>query len=289
MTPRDLKAMALSQLQLSEGEWVRILWHGGLYAGGKRLGSEELPGTFQAGTTLDLYYFVREPQSIQVSEQSILERGKGWLAANKPPWLPVQGSRVSLRFGFEEALRLLPGCQTLSAVHRLDRETSGVVLFAFEKATEAWMMRQFHDQKVVKTYLAIVSPPPEKSAWKVEGYLVRDFHRLPQDFYRLRADAKSKGRWSEREFEVMKVDGGKALVLARPKTGRTHQIRVHLSDGGSPIVGDRIYGKKNSEADRMQLHAYQIEFDLPEGRILQRKKISAPVPMDFLIYPDGTL
>ena len=105
----------------------------------------------------------------------------------------------------------------------------------------------------------------------MEGYLVRDFHCLPQDFYCLKNEAQKKGKWSETEFEVLKVEGEKALLLARPKTGRTHQIRVHLAQGGHPIVGDRIYGMKDSEADRMQLHAFEVEFNMKEGKLLKEK------------------
>ncbi|MFO1519094.1 MAG: RNA pseudouridine synthase [bacterium] len=274
----------LSSFQVDETLLEKAIWHGGFYLNKQRLTEQTFPLHFEKGSEIDFYCFLREPEPIVVDSSMILREEEGWMAVNKPPGLPVQGSRVSIRFSLQEALRNMTGCKGLSAVHRLDRETSGILLFAKEKRAEAALMKQFHDQKAKKIYRAVVTSAeslPESG--KVEGYLIRDFRRLPQNFYRLKPENNGKGKWSESEFECLKREGELALSQIRPKTGRTHQIRVHLASLGCPILGDDLYGKKSPLLKRMQLHAFQLELNAPVGKASQSVQLTAPVPEDFVL------
>jgi RluA family pseudouridine synthase len=269
---------------LEGGSLDRVFWHGGFYLNQKRRGFEEIPAIIPAGSKIEIYRFLREPEAIGVDESRILWDEAGILAVDKPAWLPVQGTRVSARFSLEETLRHFLEDPRLTAVHRLDRQTSGVVLFSKDAQAQALLGRQFDERKIRKSYLAIVSPPPTEEEWSTSGYLSRDFRRIPQVFYRLKAKKTGAGRWSETRFRRLAVRGSWALVEAEPLTGRTHQIRVHLASVGSPVLSDALYGRGSSEAERTQLHSHRISFFVP-GPLGGGRSVTAPLPPDFLWRP----
>ena len=160
-------------------------------------------------------------------------------------------------------------------VHRLDRGTTGVILIAKESRTQELLSEMFKERQVKKTYRAIVEGIPKRTEWKSEG----NIGRHPVERKKMSV-LKTGGRPAETEFKVLKTLRSFAYVEAYPKTGRTHQIRVHLAHAGHPIVGDEIYRKKARKlADRPLLHAYRIEFNHPVTG--ERMKIEAPVPADM--------
>jgi len=256
------------------------LWQGGVFVNQKRV-FETLPTQIPLGSEIQIYYFLRNPEKIEINKSHILYQENGFLAVLKPAWLPIQGSRVSIRFGLEFQLQKLLGLKNLHAVHRLDRETSGVVLFAHERKIETQLMQQFQNHQIKKTYLAVCAPPPTPMEWETKGYLRRDFRRLPQNYYQFYNQEISHSRYSETHFLTLKSEQNFALIQARPKTGRTHQIRVHLQKNGTPIVGDSMYGDKKWKDFRLQLHAYALEFIHPHSG--KRIEVQAPIPEDFLI------
>ena len=148
--------------KLEEGTIQSILCHGGLTIGKKRIFKEDIPKEIPAETHIHLYYFLREPENINVSEKNILYQSHDILAYNKPAWLPVQATRASRAYCLEEKLREKLNCPNLMAIHRLDRQTSGVVLFGKNKKTVAELMKKFELRQIEKKYLAVVCPPPEK-------------------------------------------------------------------------------------------------------------------------------
>lgn len=254
----------------------KIIWHGGLYLNGQRL-EEKLPALFPEGSLLEIYRFAHEPENIPLLKESILFQEDGIFAFDKPAWLPIQGSRASQRYSLEAHLREWTGIKTLSAVHRLDRQTSGVVLFAENKVTEARLMKLFHDQKMDKTYLAWTSNIPKEKNWEMKGFMQRDFRRLPQNVYRFYSKEVRNSKRSRTQFEVLETKNDFALVRAHPFTGRTHQIRVHLSYSHASILGDDIYGGKMGFSERILLHAHTLNFDWGKKKI----ELEAPVPKDF--------
>jgi 23S rRNA pseudouridine1911/1915/1917 synthase len=133
----------------------------------------------------------------------------------------------------------------------------------------------FKERNVKKTYRAIVEGNTKKEQWTVEG----NIGRHPVERRRM-AVLKTGGRTAETSFKVLRVLKGFTYLEAYPKTGRTHQIRVHLAHAGYPIVGDEVYGKKaKALMPRPLLHAYRIEFIHPVKDT--PVKIEAPVPVDM--------
>ena len=150
--------------------------------------------------------------------------------------------------------------------HRLDRCASGVVLFARDRVAATALMNQFRDRSVNKHYQAVVRLPVDQT-WVVG----RAFER--RSYLRHRRgkteEVRSGGKPSESKFEVLEIDGRLALVHASPKTGRTHQLRVHLAALGAPIVGDDLYGpsdrahRPDAEPTRLWLHSDGLEVTHP--------------------------
>ena len=155
-------------------------------------------------------------------------------------------------------------------VHRLDRDTSGVVILAKNKETQSMLRRQFQDRKAHKIYYAVVTGVPKLKEARLNLPIMRDLKR-PTTF---RVDPRGKA--SETFYKVLKSDVSHALLELRPTSGRTHQLRVHMKYLEHPIVGDSIYGVE--KADRLYLHAGSLEITLPGG---ERRVFEAKLPESF--------
>lgn len=158
--------------------------------------------------------------------------------------------------------------------HRLDRDTSGVMILAKNEKVLKFLKNQFQRRTVHKTYYAVIEGQPKYEQMRIDLPLIRDKKR-PTTF---RVDAN--GKESETFLRLLKTDGKRSLVELRPTTGRTHQLRVHMKYLGHPIVGDVVYG--DGEADRLYLHAGELEITLPGGdrRVF---RVSRPQSFDKLI------
>ena len=154
--------------------------------------------------------------------------------------------------------------------HRLDRDTSGVMILAKDEPTQKFLKKQFQDRKVHKTYCAVIEGRPRLDAARIDLPMLRDKKR-PTTF---RVDPN--GKEAETFYKVLKTNGQRTLVELKPTTGRTHQLRVHMKYLGHPIVGDPVYGDGN--ADRLYLHACQLEITLPGG---QRTIFESKLPKEF--------
>lgn len=162
-------------------------------------------------------------------------------------------------------------------VHRLDKDTSGIILIAKNDRTHHFLQNQFRDRIVHKTYYALVDGSPPTNLGRIEAPIGRDpSHRKKMDIVQLQ-----RGREAITEYKVVEKFSKHTLIAAHPLTGRTHQIRLHLSFLGCPIVGDSVYGfrKATLPVKRQMLHAYQIEVTLP-GEVQPRFFI-APLPEDM--------
>ena len=164
-------------------------------------------------------------------------------------------------------------------VHRLDRDTSGVLVFAKNTAAYEFLHKAFHDREVKKTYLAFVYGVPKEK----KGSIDFDIGRSRKDFRLRSAQPKAKGRLREAltRYEVIGEIDGFALLKMMPETGRTHQIRVHLKAIHHPIVGDALYAPNHPVAlglKRLGLHAFQLDLPLPSGT---HALITAPLPSDL--------
>ncbi len=154
--------------------------------------------------------------------------------------------------------------------HRLDRDTSGVMILAKNEETQKFLKKQFQDRKVHKTYYAVVSGQPKLNEARIDLPMIRDLKR-PTTF---RVDAN--GKEAETFYKVLKTDGQHSLLELRPVSGRTHQLRVHMKYLGHPIVGDAVYG--GEKAERLYLHAGALEITLPGG---VRKVFVVDRPVEF--------
>lgn len=155
-------------------------------------------------------------------------------------------------------------------VHRLDRDTSGVIILAKNEEVQSFLRRQFQERKTHKTYFAVISGRPKLDEARIDLPMMRDLKR-PTTF---RVDPN--GKPAETFYRVLKTDGVHSLVELKPTTGRTHQLRVHMEYLGHPILGDPVYGEE--KADRLYLHAGALEITLPGG---VRKVFEVPMPESF--------
>ena len=220
------------------------------------------------------------------------------VAVNKPAGMVVHsgagatsGTLVNALLNHFSALSTVGGELRPGIVHRLDRMTSGVLLVAKNDRAHQRLARQFQQRRVQKTYWAIVHGGITKqhpSARKIEadGHC---WHRLEMPIgrdahQRIKMSTRHAGRSAQTDFRVLKQSGGYSLLEVRIATGRTHQIRVHLSKIGHAVVGDRLYGAPGAPAglgklDRFYLHARQIGFVHPSTN--ERIVIEAPLPEEF--------
>jgi len=142
-------------------------------------------------------------------------------------------------------------------VHRLDKDTSGVMLIAKNSVAQANLIDQFKARSVKKSYLVLVKGrlTPERGA--IEAPIGRDSHD------RKRMAVVAKGREARTEYKVIKYIDSYTLLEVKPETGRTHQIRVHFAAIGYPVAGDAVYGVKSPYLSRQFIHAYRLGFKLP--------------------------
>jgi len=144
-------------------------------------------------------------------------------------------------------------------VHRLDKDTSGVMLVAKNKVAQANLINQFKARSIVKAYLVLVKGRLSPERGIIEAAIGRD----PRN--RKRMAVVSAGREARTEYQVVKYIGNYTLLEVIPETGRTHQIRVHLAAIGYPVVGDPMYGVKSASLSRQFLHACRLGFKLPSN------------------------
>ncbi|MBP9841200.1 MAG: RluA family pseudouridine synthase [Simkaniaceae bacterium] len=177
---------------------------------------------------------------------------------------------------------LLYHCQSLSPdelrpgiVHRLDKDTTGVIVAAKTVKAHQELVKLFSDRNITKTYLAITQGTPK------EGILSTLIGRHPTQ-RKLMTVVEQGGKEATSQIEVLAKNGQYALVKLTPHTGRTHQLRVHLQHLGTPILGDPIYGKGRSEATRPLLHALNLSFIHPITQTFLA--LNAPVPHDMRKY-----
>jgi 23S rRNA-/tRNA-specific pseudouridylate synthase len=156
-------------------------------------------------------------------------------------------------------------------------------MFAKDAAAARHLWAQFFERTVEKDYLAVVAPPPPQERFVVRGALVQVSHPR-HAFFELRPEGTAGGRNSETAFERREARGPRCLLRALPRTGRTHQIRIHAAAAGSPILGDSLYapGTETSAtwaAPRLMLHARALTFAHPVrgGRI----EVVDPLPADW--------
>jgi len=219
---------------------------------------------------------VMEPerfQDLMFTPADILYEDADVLAISKPVGINSQRTPYQLKGTVEYAIGAYLKDEGIDEpvriVHRLDRGTSGVMLFPKNRQSAARLSRQLHDGEIEKHYLALVKGIPQQREWLIDAPIAKI---APS-----RYGVATPGKEAQTEFRVVAAGGDAALLEARPLTGRTHQIRVHLEYDALPIVGDRVYG--GVKACRMMLHCLSMSFQDGNGN---RVSVSAPPDSIFL-------
>jgi len=168
-------------------------------------------------------------------------------------------------------------------VHRLDKDTSGLILLAKNERAQRFLQQQFQNREVRKTYIALVDGHPRTPSGRIEAPIGRD----ARERKRMAIVSAAKGRAAVSEYRVLERFPAHALVEVNPLTGRTHQIRVHLAFLGCPIVGDRVYGKRRPSLtlERHFLHAARLSLRLPGQS--ETRTFEAPLPEDLQLVLDS--
>jgi 23S rRNA pseudouridine1911/1915/1917 synthase len=215
---------------------------------------------------------------------NILFENDDLLVIDKPAGMVVHpaaghssGTLVNAVLGYDPEIEGIGGEERPGVVHRLDKETSGLILLAKNERAHRWLQDQFRLRKVEKTYLALVDGKPPTPSGRVEAYIGRD----PSHRKKMAIVSESRGREAISEYKTVESFEKHTLLEFHPLTGRTHQIRLHCAFLGCPIVGDEIYGKKKPsiEIGRHFLHAYRLKIILPGEK--QQKFFEARLPMEL--------
>jgi tRNA pseudouridine32 synthase/23S rRNA pseudouridine746 synthase len=205
------------------------------------------------------------------------------MALNKPPGLSSQGGRGQVHT-LDELLWAFarPGGARPRLIHRLDRDTSGVILTARTKPAAGLLGKAMMARRFRKTYLAITAPgAPQPRTGLIEAPL-RRVEEGHEAFMRICAPDHPDAEAARSRYRTLAEGQGAALVELRPETGRMHQLRVHMASIGRPIAGDARYGGAlmlaGRPVPRLMLHACALEFPHPDGGM---KRVEAGPPADF--------
>ncbi|QJC31534.1 RluA family pseudouridine synthase [Enterobacteriaceae endosymbiont of Donacia tomentosa] len=220
-------------------------------------------------------------QKINFLKKTIIFEDKYILAINKPYGLAVHGGS-GINYGIIENFRFLYKKNFfLELVHRIDKETSGVLLMAKKRSALKILQEQLRKQDIIKEYIALVKGNYFKKKYTlIKGFLLKNFLNK-----KIKVQPSThEGKYSETKFRVIKNYEEVMLVKIKPLTGRTHQIRVHMSHIGCPIINDQRYGskifntkfKKKNKLNRLFLHAKNIQFIHP----ITKKNINITAPLD---------
>ena len=208
---------------------------------------------------------VLQPEEIPLD---VLFENEDCIVINKPAGMVVHpalghptGTLVQAVLAFAPEIDGVGGVKRPGLVHRLDQDTSGVILLAKNDQTHQYLQDQFRGREVGKVYLALVDGRPPSHKGRVEVAIGRD----PKYRQRMAAVQDREGRKAVSEFFTLEEFSRHTLLKVSILTGRTHQIRVHLAFLGCPVVGDTVYGrdKPSLEVSRQFLHAHQVTISLP--------------------------
>lgn len=193
------------------------------------------------------------------------------IVVNKPAGMVVHpaaghasGTLVNAVLGYDPGMEGIGGEERPGLVHRLDKETSGLIVLAKNERAHNWLQEQFRLRKVEKTYLALVDGKPPTPVGRVEASIGRD----PSHRKKMAIMTPGKGRDAVSEYITLETFKEHTLLEFHPHTGRTHQIRLHCEFLGCPIVGDSVYGKRKFTVDinRHFLHAFRLKIILPNEK-----------------------
>jgi len=244
----------------------------------------------EGGDVIEIRLPPTQPSGIIAEEiplEVIFENEK-LVVINKPAGMVVHpaaghasGTLVNAVLAHAPELEGIGGEQRPGVVHRLDKDTSGLIVMAKDERTHRWLQDQFRLRKVKKVYLALVEGVPPTPEGRIEAAIARD----PSHRKQMAVVSENKGRAAVSEYHTIERFPGYTLVEVHPLTGRTHQIRLHMAFVGCPIVGDTVYGHKKptQELTRHFLHAYRLTITLPGEKAPRTFEAPLPPELDDLL------
>ncbi len=224
----------------------------------------------------EIAMIIPQKESHEELELPILYLDDNVIVLNKPSGVLTHSKGVmNLEFTVADFFRRYTtfGLETNrpGIVHRLDRDTSGIIIGARNEETAKLLKEQFANRTTKKEYVAVLAGQL-KAPHAVIDLPIGRHPNAPSTF---RVDPSGKS--AQTTYEVLDTDGKLTLVKLSPKTGRTHQLRVHAQYVNTPILGDKVYGKQKS-GQRLYLHAHSLEITIPDGK---RMTFTAPLPKEF--------
>jgi 23S rRNA pseudouridine1911/1915/1917 synthase len=234
---------------------------------------------------------VAEAKEIDFTLADIVFEDVDLIAVNKPPLMPSQATRSQSVFHVEVCLKKLlersgRKAGKLMICHRLDKETTGIILVAKSAQVAEFVMNQFREKTIKKTYWALCHGIPREGAWQVENFL----SEIDKKTGMVRS-VRAGGKPATTRFKTLHANDsfGVSLVECYPETGRSHQIRVHLAEMGLPILGDKKYGASPKQsldakisalaATHHMLHAKRLQFRTMKDS--REHELAAELPLDF--------
>lgn len=282
---------------VSKGKVRKLIVAGAVYLNGKRvrIASKELHLNAQVDVFVDLQRLNSDSTQKDVpfvmTQDRVLFEDEYLIAVDKPAGLPTQPTLDEARDNLFAAVKKFLAARShlplpqvyLGLHHRLDRDTSGVILFTKKAEANAGVAEIFASHLATKTYqaLTIGKPTPEmKTPWQVKNYLGRAKGGGKKAIY---TAVRSGGDFAHTDFRLIEVLNQALWIEAQPKTGRTHQIRVHLAEQKLPILGDPTYGGPRTigklDIPRVMLHAVSLTFPHPIHN--NKIAIQSLLPGDF--------
>ncbi|MDO4780875.1 MAG: RluA family pseudouridine synthase [Candidatus Saccharibacteria bacterium] len=254
---------------ISRSRWQKYIAAGAVTVNGEPARSSKQ----EVSDTDDIAVSFPEPPTASHTAETLYEDADV-IVINKPAGMLTHAkggivSEVTAADAYRERTTFATDSDRPGIVHRLDRDTSGVLIIARTPEAAAHLQQQFARRSAKKTYLAVTDGTPKHPKARID----LPIGRVPSKPSTFRVDPS--GKPAQTDYEVIATHGDHSLVVLRPHTGRTHQLRVHLQHLGTPIVGDRVYGRPGT---RLFLHAYQLTLTLPSG---SEMTFTAPIPGEF--------
>lgn len=253
--------------QLSRASVIKLIERGRVTHNGALVSSKSIKVKSKDTIKVDYQPLTIESGSPETDAIEIIHQDDNQIVINKPAGV-LSHAKGALPQELSVADWLQPHTTDLESgrsgiVHRLDRATSGAMILAKNPKSKSWLMKQFSDRSVHKKYLAIIEGDPndipdlvKNNAFQIDLPIERN-PKKPTTFH-----VAKNGRPSQTIVQILYTDGQHSLVLLQPKTGRTHQLRVHMASNGWPIVGDPFYNPNFKNGQKLMLHAFSLTIQI---------------------------
>lgn len=278
------KALAIYLPQLSRARWQGLIKDGFVRVNGKAV--QKSGELLQAGDEIEARIPPPEPTRLEPEPipLDILFEDEHLMVINKPAGMVVHpaaghayGTLVHAAIAHAPQMQGVGGEVRPGVVHRLDKDTSGIILLAKDDRSHHWLQEQFRSRQAHKVYYALVDGKPPTPRGRIEAPIGRSSEQRKQ----MAVVSEGKGRAAVTEYSTIESFPQHTLLEVHPVTGRTHQIRLHLKFIGCPVAGDVVYGRRVSTIPlkRQFLHAARLTICLPGEK--QPKTFEAPLPPDL--------